>query len=226
MKKKKILMMLAITFILAGCGNGANEEVGIAAETKEMETGELATQEASNLNLAEMSADELLDLFVEGKLAANYNSVDKESFYITDLPIDVVDDWYSFSIGHRLDLDNDSEKELVLNGPYGGMFLDARDGQIFVLAEGDGTIATLSYTQFDGQTWIVHSDTTHGGRETYDFTLYDGTGKVVDTFRLMKEYWDTPNEPEALNTVYTYRDKEITREEYGALFEKFLHSLE
>lgn len=132
------------------------------------------------------------------------------------------EDAFSYSVGDRVDLDNDGEKELIINGPYGGMYLDAREGQIYVLNEGWGTAGTLSYTEFDGQTWIVHSDVTHGGRKIHDFTLYDGIDNVTDEFRLSKEYWETPKEPDGPDTVYTYRDKEITREAYEQLVEKML----
>ena len=29
------------------------------------------------------------------------------------------------------DLDNDGEEELILCGPYGGKYLDARDGEVY-----------------------------------------------------------------------------------------------
>ncbi len=171
-------------------------------------------------DVTDKTAEELLDLFIEGELVATYPDDMREPFSITDIPMDIEDDWYSYSVGERVDLDNDGEKELILSGPYGGIYLDARDGQIFVLAYGDGTADVLDYTMFDGQTWIVHSDVTHAGREIYDFTLYDGEGRVADAFRLSREYWNTPNEPDGPNTVYTYRDEEITREVYEEVLEK------
>ena len=56
----------------------------------------------------------------------------------------------------------------------------------------------------------------------YDFKLYDGTGNVVDSFELNKEYWETPEEPDGPGTVYTYRGEEITREKYEELRLKML----
>lgn len=172
-------------------------------------------------NSVEMSEEELLNMFIEGEIAANYTEDGREVFYITDLSMDE-EDALSYSIGDRVDLDNDGEKELIINGAYGGIYLDAREGLIYVLDEGWGTAGMLSYTEYDGQTWIVHSDVTHGGRDIYDFTLYDGTGQVVDAFQLNKEFWETPDEPDGPGTVYTYRDEQITKEEYDVLKEKML----
>ncbi len=228
MKRKRILILFAITFLLAGCGND-DKEVAVDSETVTITETTGTTESLSEIiqetevpDLADLNAEELLDLFIEGELIANYNNTDWDPFYITELPLDVEDDWYSYSIGNRVDLDNDGEQELILDGPYGGIYLDARDGQIFVLDFGDGTAATLRYTEFDGQTWIVHGDTTHGGRIIYDFKLYDGTGQVVDEFRLGKEFWEYPDEPDGPNTVYTYRNEEISKEKYDALKEKML----
>lgn len=238
MKKKSIILILAATLLLAGCGNHATEEsessdTEYLAETAmlpiesnttaSLDNATEAAQEKESVDLAKLTEDELLNLFVDGEIMAYYDEQDnlsREPFYITDLPLNVTDDWFSYAIGDSIDLDNDGEDELILEGPYGGMYLDAREGQVFVLTEGDGTAATLNYTNFDGQTWIVHSDVTHGGRETYDLTLYDGEGKIVDYFRLMKEYWETPQEPDGPGTVYTYRGEEISKDEYDELKEK------
>jgi len=43
------------------------------------------------------------------------------SFYITDLNMDS-GEWDSYSIGEKADLDNDGENELILCGPYGGIY--------------------------------------------------------------------------------------------------------
>lgn len=166
-----------------------------------------------------LSTEELLKEFLDGNIMASYVDSDKEPFYITDLTI-VEGDPYNYYIGDRVDLDNDGELELIIAGLYGGIYLDARDGAVYVLDEGDGTAANISYTSFDGQTWIVHSDVYNAGRRIYVFTRYDGDGIVQDTFRLTQEYWDNWEMPDGPDTVYTYREKRITREEYINLLEK------
>lgn len=36
-----------------------------------------------------------------------------------------------YSVGDKTDLDNDGEDERILNGPYGGIYLDARDNRVY-----------------------------------------------------------------------------------------------
>lgn len=194
---------------------GIDETVDIYREY--MEKGWLT----ENGLLEKKPANELLDLFVAGEIPAYYGENYEDSFYITNIMLDE-EDAFSYHVGERVDLDNDGEDELVLDGVYGGMFLNVRDGKVFVLTQGDGTSWMLSYTTFDEKTWVVHYDIMHAGRVLYNFTLYDGKGQIVDEFDLNKEFWDTPEEPDGPNTVYTYRDRDITREEYLDLVVKLL----
>lgn len=132
------------------------------------------------------------------------------------LPFDE-QDWFSYTAGERIDLDNDGENEQIVNGPYGGIYFDARDGKVYVLAEGEGTTGLLSYTDYDGATWIVHCDTTHRGRQTYWLTRYDGEGNIVDEFQLGAAYRDSFDDKYDESSDFSYRGKNISMEEYEAL---------
>lgn len=159
--------------------------------------------------------EELLDAFIAGEIPAFY--VDREdTVLMSDLPYNE-EDYFSYSVGERIDLDNDGEKEQIINGPYGGIYIDARDGKAYVLAQGDGTAFFLSYTDYDNATWIVYSDTTHAGRQIYWLTKYDGNGNIVDEFKLSAEYWDSPDGKYDENSDFTYRDEKITMVEYETL---------
>lgn len=237
--KKYYLTVMMVMLILSGCGKVTSEEMSImeietgsedvaaiemdtiSEEVISTEIGEESGSDIETTSLEGLNADELLDLFIDGKIMAYYTDGDREPFYMTELSSEQ-DDVIYYSFGDRVDLDNDGEKELIINGPYGGMYMDAREGKIYVLAEGGGTAVFLSYTEFDGKTWIVHSDTTHAGRRMYDFTLYDGMGNVVDEFNFYKEFWETPDVEDGPDTVYTYRDEQITQEEYEELRVKML----
>lgn len=161
-------------------------------------------------------SEELLDAFLAGEIPAFYDESGEASINFDQLPTDE-EDWSSYSVGERVDLDNDGEKELILDGPYGGMYIDARAGKVYVLATGEGTAGVLSYTDYDNAIWIVHSDTTHAGRQTYWLTRYDGDGKITDEFRLGAEYWDSPDDKYDENSDFTYRDGKISMEEYETL---------
>lgn len=208
MKNKGIAKILSfiLLFLLTGCGR-SNEE--IASEVSE-----------SELDIAVKSEpEELLDSFLAGEIPAIYGDREESAFMFDQLPFDE-GDYFSYSAGERIDLDNDGENEQIVNGPYGGIYLDARDAKVYVLAEGEGTTGVLSYTDYDHATWIVHSDTTHVGRETYWLTRYDGEGNIVDEFQLGAEYWDSPDDKYGETSDFTYRDKKISMGEYETLREE------
>lgn len=161
-------------------------------------------------------SEELLDAFLAGEISAIREDNREASLNFDELPVDE-EDWYSYSVGERIDLDNDGENELILDGPYGGMYIDARDGKVYVLAAGEGTAGVLSYTDYDNATWIVHRDTSHMGRQIYWLTRYDGDGNIADEFQLGAEYWDSPDDKYDENSDFTYRDAKISMEEYETL---------
>lgn len=207
MRRHFLFLTMVITFV-SGCADTISEE---PIDNESVVIEETTVEEI-------ITADDLLDQFIAGEVMAYYVDDDRKPFYMTDLPSDPYDFTYC-TVGERLDLDNDGEKEQIIDGAYGGIYLDARDGKVYVLDEGDGTAFAISHTSFDDKVWIVHSDTMHGGRRMYWFTCYDGGENVVDEFTLKEEFWDDPTEQDA---VYSYRDEEITKEEYEKLRMKML----
>ena len=145
------------------------------------------------------------------------DDITEEEYMIFDWLSDDEEDFSNYSFGERIDLDNDGENEQILNGPYGGIYLDARDGKVYVLARGEGTAGVMFYTNYENATWIVHSDTTHVGRQMYWLMKYNGAGNIVDEFQFSAEYWDSPDDEYDENSDFTYRDKKISMEEYEAL---------
>ncbi|MDE5819921.1 MAG: hypothetical protein K2N41_00205 [Lachnospiraceae bacterium] len=169
--------------------------------------------------VAEPGPEELLDAFLAGEIPAIYDNGEGGGLLFDQLPHDE-DDWECYSAGERIDLDNDGENEQIVNGPYGGMYIDARDGNVYVLAEGEGTTGVLSYAVYDNATWIVHRDTSHGGRQTYWLTRYDGGNNIVDEFKLGAEYWESTDGTYDENSDFTYRDEKISMEEYEELIKE------
>lgn len=157
---------------------------------------------------------EVFEDFLSGDVAA-YREGSDIGFYITELCTDT-GEWDIYSIGEMYDLDNDGEGELIINGPYGGMFLDKLDDKVIVFAEGQGTAMELSYVYYDDAYWIVISDATHGGRQMYSFTKYAGADHIVDSFELNAEYWDQDYYDE--NSDFTYRGEKITMEQYEQIY--------
>ncbi len=162
----------------------------------------------------EQEADELFEKAIAGEIIVNatYEDGTDISFWIPDLPNDP-DDYYCYSVGERVDLDNDGVKELIINGPYGGKYLDARDGGVYQLAEGEGTAGQLYYADYNGKTYICHVDNSHGGRETFLMDQYNGNGEIVESTSLMAEYWDYV-EFNADTAVCHFGDEEISVDRY------------
>ncbi len=162
----------------------------------------------------ETEADELFAKAIAGEIIVNatYEDGTDASFYIPDLPNDP-DDYECYGIGDRADLDNDGVKELIINGPYGGKYLDARNGKVYQLAEGEGTAGQLYHADYDGKTYICHVDNSHGGREIFLMDQYNGYGEIVHSTSLTAEYWDYI-EFNADAAECHFGDEEISVEKY------------
>ena len=100
------------------------------------------------------------------------------------------------------------------------MYLDARDGQVYVLAQGEGTAGELSYIEYEDSIYIIHRDTSHGGRKIYRFDLYDGSGEAVESFDLSAEYWDAEYDMYDSDSDFTFKGEAITMEEYEKLMKE------
>lgn len=194
MHTKKMVMLIFCLFVLSGCG--ISKDHGTA--------------------LSNDKSEELLDAFLAGEISAIDKKGDDSVIMYDQLPHDE-DDWLCYSVGERVDLDNDGENEQIVNGPYGGIYFDAREGKVYVLASGEGTAGVLSYADYDNATWIVHSDTLHGGRQKFWLTRYDGGGNIVDEFSFGAEYWDSEDGMYDENSDFTCRDEKISMIEYEVL---------
>lgn len=211
--KKMVSMMVSAVMVgtlLTGCGgkepqveNGNVQDTQIPVETQETE------------QIGKAEADVLLDQFLAGEIDAWYG---EDAFNISELQMDV-EDWASYSVGERLDLDNDADNEQVLNGPYGGIYLDASDGKVKVLACGEGTARNLSYTYYDGEVWIAYSDVMHAGRIYYFLEKYYGADDLAETIELERY------EEEDCVTYYL-NGREVSSSIYENEYEKFFGTYE
>lgn len=187
----------------------ATKETEASANQQENSAEDVETTES------EMTAEELLDLFINGEICA-VDSTDS-TFYITDLNMDS-GEWDSYSIGEKVDLDNDGENELVISGPYGGMYLDARDNKVYEFAVAEGTALVLSYTYYNGAVWIMYSNRSSAGFEFYHMEKFEGADNLVAEMNLGEELAD-PDHAEA-GLKYTLNGTEISYEEYSELCSK------
>lgn len=205
MSMKKMLVFIFCLFVLSGCADSQDNEAVVSnmnVEEMDVEETDVEVPDAEETDIGEKNTEELLDAFLASEIPAICDDEDESVILFDQLPHDA-DDWECCSAGERIDLDNDGENEQIVTGPYGGMYLDARDGKVYVLASGQGTAGFLSYTVYDNATWIVHRDTSHMGRQTYWLTKYDGEGNIVDEFELMAEYWDSADDKYDENSDFT-----------------------
>ncbi|MCM1083596.1 MAG: hypothetical protein NC393_09460 [Clostridium sp.] len=163
------------------------------------------------------SSDETLDLFINGSINAIDSTDLTSTFYITDLKMDS-EEWDSFSIGEKADLDNDGENELIICGPYGGMYLDARDNKVYKFAAGAGTALTLSYCFYDGTAWIMYSNCMNTGYKAYHMEKFEGADHLAAEMNFGEELVDENNIESGMK--YTLNGTEISYAEYTELSSK------
>ena len=180
-----------------------------------------ANQQESNMQDAatgsEAAVDELLDSFING-LADAVDSEDSAStFSVSDLNLDS-EEWDAYSIGEKVDLDNDGENELIINGPYGGIYLDACDDKLYEFAAGEGTALVLSYTYYNGAVWIMYSNRSSAGFEFYHMEKFEGADNLTAEMNFGEEPADFNNAEAGMK--YTLNDAEISYDEYTELCSK------
>ncbi|MBO4637449.1 MAG: hypothetical protein J5685_09925 [Clostridiales bacterium] len=226
--KAKVCCVLVCSLFLAGCS--AETPVGsVDTRLSEVSHEEVSSDipiesedtAVSNVSYGSGSPEDLFDRFLNGEIDAeplqSSPLVDGGgSININDLNMDP-EEWTfeSFSVGEQIDLDNDGENELILDGPYGGMYLDAIDGELYIFARALGNAGALSHTYYDDAMWIVISDTTHAGRLYYEFFKFEGGDDLVDRMSLLAE-----NYYEDQEGVYTFNDESITEEEFNTLHDE------
>ncbi|MBO5336325.1 MAG: hypothetical protein J6A94_04245 [Lachnospiraceae bacterium] len=161
--------------------------------------------------------EDLLDLFINGSIDAIDSTDLTSTFHIADFNMDS-EEWDSYSIGERVDLDNDGEDEQIICGPYGGIYLDARDGKVYEFAMGDGNANVLSYTYYNGEIWIMYSNGMNAGYEAYYMEKYEGAGNRVAEMSFGAELIDGNNAESGMK--YLLNGNEISYDEYTAFCSK------
>lgn len=227
-KKIAILVCVFMTVLnIVACGQEKGDESSVNQQESSIQTVESINKEDKTIGAEEpnaqtgesidieMTTEELLDLFINGSISAN--SSENSAFYITDLDMDS-GEWDSYSIGERVDLDNDGENELIICGPYGGKYLDARNNKVYEFAAGEGDGLVLSYIVYNGFTWIMYSNRMHTGYEAYHMEKFEGADNLVAEMNFDEELVDEDNvEGEE---KYTLNGTEISYEEYFELCSK------
>ncbi len=216
--KRKVVRFISILIMIAltACSNKA-EAPDEATQSGWVEVETIAIEQKTETTTSEMTSEELLDLFMNGSISAIDTTDMTSTFHITDFHMNS-EEWDSCSIGERMDLDNDGEKEQIICGPYGGIYLDARENRVYDFATGDGNANVLSYTYYNGEIWIMYSNCMNAGYEYYHMKKYEGADNLVAEITFSAELMDEEN-PEA-GMKYVLNGKEISYDEYAAFCSK------
>lgn len=219
MSRNKKIVLLVCVFLMAlsisACGQAKEDEFTTSQQISDMQTIENTD--------SEMTSEELLDLFINGSIDAVDSTDLTSAFNITDLNMDS-EEWDSYSIGERIDLDNDGEDELIICGPYGGIYLDARDNKVYEFAIGDGNANMLSYTYYNGAVWIMYSNSMNAGYEAYYMEKYEGADNLVAEMSFGEELVDENNSEAEMK--YILNGNEISYDEYAAFCSKIFAAQE
>ena len=244
MKNLKRLLFISAACILMGCGTNDIQDDTVKDKAEEETEDERDDEDVTDVSEEENNPDEVIseddnddemspaELFkafcngeVEGKQISYYDGavtpLDMSEYVFANTVADDedVDITTLLEVCDPVDLDNDGEKEFVLFNPvYGYMCFDCKDGEVICFAQGAGTTAVCDYTKYDGEYWIVHKDTTHMGRVTFELTKYNGDLEVTDSFNIGMEDWDEDG-------VWSYYldDTDLTEEEYNELIEEIFN---
>lgn len=193
----------------------AKEDETINAADTSIIQQENSAQTVENVD-SEITTEELLDLFINGSINAVRSTDSTSAYYITDLNMNS-GEWDSCSIGERVDLDNDGEDELIINGPYGGIYFDARNNKVYEFAIGDGNAIVLSYVYYNGAVWIMYSNDMYVGYKCYHMEKFEGADNLTAEMNFGEEF-DTNNAEAGIK--YTLNGTEISYDEYTELCSK------
>ena len=206
---KKIIILICSFIALSIAACGKKDELSAVQQ-------ESSTQMVENTD-SEMTSEELLDLFINGSIDAIDATDMTSAFHITDFSINS-EEWDAYSIGERVDLDNDGENELIICGPYGGIYLDARNNKVYEFAVGEGDSLMLSYVVYNGSTWIMYSNRMNTGYEAYHMEKFEGADNLAAEMNFHEELVDEDNVEG--KEKYTLNGTEISYDEYFELCSK------
>ncbi len=179
------VIMSILLIILYGCYGNSDDIVDSGVASNIIEEGEAVIDQETAIKIYVRA--------LAGELPVYAKVYGEEYTYlITDLPHEDDIQWNYHVLDYH-DVNNDHIKDLIMSGPYNGVYLSIRrkEGniQVYELARGEGMSGVLQYVEIDGMTYIAHVDNTHYGREYYYMDAYRGE-TIIDSRLLSAEYGD------------------------------------
>ncbi len=233
-RELSIIVSSIIALSLAGC-NGLGDiqpvspEIPAATTTAQSEEAENAEvdskeseqpqeeQDTKDVEPAEENKsdpEKNMELFQQ--FLNNQIKVDDKTY--GDIFGEIVDSFGVVPENYYYDVDEDGEDELLTDSIYGFEIFDVRDGQIYLLASGNGTADMCRVYQGEGHTYVAHFNYGSVGWEDLELIRYNGDGEEVESILLYAEY---PGDSYTEDGSYTLNDKEITMDEYKKYMESY-----
>ena len=156
---------------------------------------------------------ELFEQFLAGEIDASYLNFEGDMFELSASELDLDgEEWDSFHFYGYVDVDNDGEDELVLQGPYGFGFFDVWDGKVVEFAAGEGNGSTCLMSNYDGACWIVYA---YAGAEEdyYSLNKYSGSELIVSNCAF------SMRTDESGKQAFYADEEEISEEEFNEFIE-------
>lgn len=178
-----------------------------------------------NISAVPADTQRVLEDFVSGKTDAldyvvEIGDIPEDGFVMRsyeDFYDDITggeDEWGSVEY---IDFDNDGDRELILHGYTGAcLFFDVTGDRVYKVLRTGSTTDVASVVEIEGRKAIQRTDLTHGGRKSYRIMKFDSCCCLIDWFHLYAEYEGTDYTEE---DRFTYRNREISMEEYEAILE-------
>ena len=118
-----------------------------------------------------------------------------------------------------IDVDGDGEMELfIYDIYYGGELINRVGEHLEVVAKGYDTSGYFSLVYSDDSYWVVYSDTTHSGRQYYEFNRLGKECTYAETIVLYAEYTSAITDADA---EITLNDEMITYDRYQEILDRF-----